>query len=113
MAVTAFYLAFGAGVLESAFWFYALNAALAAAGMVMAFSAVARLRHAPAGRRALPALIFMTPGTICGTTTLINFPDLCAGAQPESVGRYGAFLVFAYALLIAAALKPSRAQTAQ
>lgn len=105
MAATAFYLAFGAGLLEAAFWFYVLNAGLAAAGVVFVFLSIARIRHIPRGRRIAPALIFASPGLICGATTLINFADLCPGALPESVGRYGAFLVFGYAVLLATAME--------
>lgn len=46
-AATLFYAAFGGGVLESTFWFYALNAFAAAAAVTFAFQAVARLTHTP------------------------------------------------------------------
>lgn len=105
MAASAFYLAFGAGLLEAAFWFYVLNAGLAAGGVVFVFLSVARIRRIPKGRRIAPALIFIAPGLICGATTLINFAGLCPGAQPASVGRYGAFLVFGYALMLASAME--------
>ena len=105
MAASAFYLAFGAGLLEQAFWFYVLNALLAAAGIHFVFQCVARLRRIRCGHRVAPALVFVTPGLICGTTTLINFLDLAPNAQPESVGRYGAFLLFGYAVLLASAMR--------
>jgi hypothetical protein len=109
MAATAFYLAFGAGLLEQAFWFYALNAILNAAAVMVVFQSVARLRRTPYGRRVLPALIFATPGLLCGSTTLINFAALAGpGAQPESAGRYGAFLLCGYALLLASAMRQPR-----
>jgi hypothetical protein len=50
-AATLFYAAFGGGLLESAFWFYALNAFAAAAVVTFAFQAVARLTHTPRRRR--------------------------------------------------------------
>jgi hypothetical protein len=105
MAASAFYLAFGGGLLERAFWFYVLNAGLTALWMTFVFEAASRLRRTPCDRRILPAMIFAAPGAICASTTLINFTALAGPvARPESAGRYGAFLLFGYALLLASTM---------
>jgi hypothetical protein len=109
LAVTAFYGAFGGGLLESSFWFYALNAALATGALLVAFHITARLRRTPRGRRLFPALAFFLPGLIGGLLAFFNlhfvFPDLAAVSQ----GRYGAFLLVGYTALIALSLeKPVR-----
>ncbi len=94
VAVTAFYGAFGSGILESSFFVYAANAALATAAMGVAFCITARLRRTSKGRRALPALVFFTPGLIGGLIALLNLQSLFPQANQ---GRYAAFLLVAYA----------------
>ncbi|RYF94083.1 MAG: hypothetical protein EON95_06590 [Caulobacteraceae bacterium] len=94
LAVTAFYGAFGAGILESSFLAYAANAALATAALGVAFCITARLRRTPRGRRAFPALVFFAPGLIGGMIAMLNLQTLFPHA---SQGRYGAFLLVAYA----------------
>lgn len=108
-AVTAFYMAFGGSLLEAAFWFYVLNALLIGGVVIFVFQSLARLRRVPRGRRLLHAAAFALPGLIGGALALTRFADLTPGAQPESVGRYGALLVFAYAVLVAMVLgRPGR-----
>ncbi|HYE45230.1 MAG TPA: hypothetical protein VEA44_05600, partial [Caulobacter sp.] len=75
LAVTAFYGAFGGGLLESSFWFYVLNAAMATGAMLAAFCFTARLRRTSRRRRFFPALAFFLPGLIGGVLALFN-PDL-------------------------------------
>lgn len=106
VAVTAFYGAFGGGILESSFWVYAANAALATAAMGVAFCITARLRRTARGKRALPALIFFAPGLVGGLIALLNLQSLFPQA---SQGRYGAFLLVAYAAVAIVSMeKPKR-----
>jgi hypothetical protein len=91
LAATLFYAAFGDGVLERAFWFYALNAFAAAGAAAFAFQATARLRRVPRGRRLFPALAFALPGLAGANLVLAHFAALTP-AGPISAGRYGAFV---------------------
>lgn len=104
-AVTAFYGAFGGGLLESSFWFYALNAVLATAAMLVVFCFTARLRRTPRGKRFFPALAFFLPGLIGGLMAFFNMDVVFPQLQAVSQGRYGAFLLVGYAALIALALE--------
>jgi hypothetical protein len=92
LAATLFYAAYGEGLLEQAFWFYALNAFAAAAGVTFAFQATARLRRIPRAQRLFPAMAFGLP--ILGGADLIlaNFQQLMSDS-PASLGRYGAFML--------------------
>lgn len=100
-AATLFYAAFGGGVLESAFWFYALNAFAAAAAVTFAFQAVARLTHAPRRRRLMPMVLFSTPGLVGGALVVSRYAEVMPTADPVSVGRYGAFLAVLYVAVAA------------
>lgn len=104
-AATLFYAAFAGGLIERAFWFYALNAALATAALTFFFHVTARLRHLPARRRPLAALTFAAPGVLGATVVILNFQALMSGLPPESLGRYGAFVVVAYSALLALCLE--------
>jgi hypothetical protein len=64
-AATLFYAAFGGGLLESAFWFYAMNAFAAAAVVTFVFQAVARLTHTPR-QATVPMVLYSTPGLVGG-----------------------------------------------
>lgn len=109
-AATLFYAAFAGGLIERAFWFYALNAALATAALTFFFHITARLRHLPARRRPLAALTFSAPGVLGSTVVILNFQALMGGLPPESLGRYGAFVVVAYSALLALCLeRPAKA----
>ena len=98
---TLFYAAFGGGVLESAFWFYALNAFAAAAAVTFAFQAVARLTHTPRRRRLFPMLMFSTPGLVAGGLVVSRYAEGMPTTDPVSAGRYGAFLVVLYVAVAA------------
>ncbi len=104
-AATLFYAAFAGGLIEQAFWFYALNAALATAALTFFFHVTARLRHLPARRRPLAALTFSAPGVFGAAVVIMNFQVLMPGLPPESLGRYGAFVVVAYGALLALCLE--------
>jgi hypothetical protein len=106
LAVTAFYGAFGGELLEQAFWFYVINAAIAATGVMLIFHLTARLRRIPRGRRLLPALIFATPGIVGGSLAMINLLSVFPQFEQVSQGRYGAFLLVGYATLVALAMEP-------
>ena len=108
MLATAFYAAFGGSLLESAFWFYALNAFLIAAGYGLLFVAVARLRRVPCRKRGLPALVFAAPGVIGAAVVLSNFGQLFPDFSPASLGRYGAYLFVGFAALTLLALERPR-----
>jgi hypothetical protein len=111
-AATLFYVAFARGVIEQAFWFYALNAVLVAAATAMFFQLTARLRHLPRRRRVIAALIYAAPGVLGACALAVNFAKLLPAMPPESVGRYATLVIVAYALLIAQAMEkpaPKRA----
>lgn len=90
---TAYYVAFGPQLLESAFWFYAANAFLAAVATTMVFHAALRLRRTPQRRRPLAIVVFVLPVVTLGALTAFKFTDLLPEADPVSIGRYGAFLL--------------------
>lgn len=96
LAATLFYAAFGGAMLEASFWFYAANAFAVATGATLVFQAVARLRHIPRRQRLFPALAFALPGLLGLNVVLLNLADLIPGAEPATLGRYGAFLVVLY-----------------
>jgi H+/Cl- antiporter ClcA len=105
LAATLFYAAFGGGLLESAFWFYAVNAFLAAAFGTFVFHVTARLRHIRRGKRMLPMLAFIAPGLIGGALVIGQFQVLMPFADPVSLGRYGAFLAVLFVALAASAFE--------
>lgn len=100
-AATLFYAAFGGGLLESAFWFYALNAFAAAATVTFGFQAVARLTHTPRRRRLFPMLLFSTPGLVAGALLIARYGEIMPTSDPASIGRYGAFLAVTYVAVAA------------
>jgi hypothetical protein len=108
VAVTAFYCAFGSGILESSFLVYAANAAIATAAMGVAFCITSRLRRTPRGRRAIPALVFFAPGLVGGLIAILNLQSLFPHA---SEGRYGAFLLVAYAAVVILSMEQPRRRT--
>jgi hypothetical protein len=100
-AATLFYAAFGGGVLESSFWFYALNAFAAAAALTFAFWAVTRLTHTPRRRRLMPMILYSTPGLVGGALVVARYAEVMPTGDPVSTGRYGAFLVVLYVAVAA------------
>jgi hypothetical protein len=92
LAATLFYAAYGNGLIEQAFWFYALNAFAAAAAVTFVFQATARLRRIPRGRRLFPALAYGMPILAGADLVLANFQKLMSD-DPASQGRYGAFML--------------------
>jgi hypothetical protein len=112
-AVTAFYAAFGAGLLEARFWFYCLNAFAAAGAFSFVFHLVARLLRQPRSKRIAAALMFTAPGLIGAVALMINYRAFPPGADPASLGRYGAFLLVAYLGVAALVLEPKAAAPAR
>lgn len=109
LASTLFYAAFAGGLIERAFWFYTLNAALVAAAIAFFFHVTARLRRLPQRRRGPAALAFSAPGLAGSILVLALFDTLLPDLPPESLGRYGAFVVVAYGVLAVLALeRPAR-----
>lgn len=106
-AATLFYAAFGGGLLESAFWFYALNAFAAAAAVTFAFQAVARLTHTPRRRRLFAMVLYSTPGLVGGALVISRYAEVMPTNDPVSVGRYGAFLLVAYVAVAASIFERS------
>lgn len=100
-AATLFYAAFGGALLESAFWFYAVNAFGAAAAVTFAFQAVARLTRTPRHRRLFPMLLFSTPGLVGGSLLVARYAEVMPTSDPVSIGRYGAFLAVIYVAVAA------------
>jgi uncharacterized membrane protein len=92
LAATLFYAAYGNGLLEKAFWFYALNAFAAAAAVTFVFQSVAQLRRIPRNRRLFPAMAFGMPILAGADLVLANFQKLMSD-DPASLGRYGAFML--------------------
>jgi uncharacterized membrane protein len=92
LAATLFYAAYGGGLLEQAFWFYALNAFAAAAAVTFVFQSAARLRRIPRERRLFPAMAFGMPILAGADLVLAHFQKLISDV-PISQGRYGAFML--------------------
>lgn len=111
-AATLFYAAFGGGLLESAFWFYALNAFLAAGAFTFVFQLTAKVTRTPRRRRLNAALVFAAPGVVGAASALLQFHSLFAGLENVSIGRYGAFLVVGYLAVFASALERRAIQKA-
>lgn len=105
---TAYYLAFGDRLLESAFWFYAFNAFLAAGATGFLFHAGLKVGHTPRRRRPLMALIFALPGLVGGALVMSQLTHLFPRFEPVSIGRYGAFLFVGYALVATMAFERVR-----
>ncbi|CAN5480755.1 hypothetical protein BH10PSE4_BH10PSE4_13000 [soil metagenome] len=92
LAATLFYAAYGDGLLEKAFWFYALNAFGAAALATFVFQATARLRRISRRERLFPAMAFGLPVLVGGELVVANFQRVMSD-DPTSLGRYGAFVL--------------------
>ncbi|MBO9559192.1 MAG: hypothetical protein J7515_11530 [Caulobacter sp.] len=92
LAATLFYAAYGGGLLEKAFWFYALNAFAAAAAATFVFQIAARLRRIPRAKRLFPAMAFGLPILGGADLVLVHFQKLMSD-DPASMGRYGAFML--------------------
>ena len=107
IAATLFYAAFAGGLIEQAFWFYVLNAALVASAIAFFFHVTARLRRLSLRRRRAAALAFSAPGLLGSILVLALFKTLLPNLPPESLGRYGAFVVVAYGVLAVLALERS------
>ena len=107
---TAWYGAFGAGLLEKAFWFYAAYAFLVGGAVVFLFHVATRLRRLPRSRRLVAAAVFAAPGLIGAAIMLALFRNIFPEWDPVSLGRYGAFILVGDALLAGMAL--DRAKTA-
>lgn len=105
---TSWYAAFGAGLLEKAFWFYAVNAFLVGGAVVFLFHVTTRLRRLPRRKRLLAAAIFAAPGLIGAGVMLALFKDIFPEWDPVSLGRYGAFILLGDALLAGLALERSK-----
>lgn len=104
-AATLFYAAFARGVIEQAFWFYVLNAALTATALFFFFQMTARIRRLPRRRRPAAATAFSAPGLLGALVVMAFFHKLMPDMPPESLGRYGALVVVAYGALFALALE--------
>jgi hypothetical protein len=96
-AATAYYVAFGPQLLESAFWFYAANAFLAAVAVTLVFHGALRLRRLARRQRPLALALYIAPGLVLGAVTALKLTDLLPDLDPVSIGRYGAFMIVGYA----------------
>jgi hypothetical protein len=110
-ASTAYYVAFGPQLLESAFWFYAANAFLAAVATTLCFHGAARLSRLTRRRRPLAAVMFIMPGLALGALTALKLTDMLPDLDPVTIGRYGAFMLVGYVTVVVTAferrLKPA------
>jgi len=104
-ATTAYYVAFGPQLLESAFWFYAANAFLAAVAVTLVFHGALRLRRLPRRQRPLALALYIAPGLLLGALTALKLTDLLPDMDPVSVGRYGAFVIVCYATVAVTAFE--------
>jgi len=104
-AATAYYVAFGPQLLESAFWFYAANALLAAVAVTLVFHGALRLRRLARRQRPLALALYIAPGLILGTLTALKLTDLLPDLDPVSIGRYGAFMLVGYATVAVTAFE--------
>lgn len=105
---TVWYAAFGSGLLEKAFWFYAANAFLVGGAVVFLFHVTSRLRRLRRCDRLLAAAIFAAPGLIGAAIMLALFKDIFPEWDPVSLGRYAAFMLLGDALLAGMALDTPR-----
>jgi hypothetical protein len=90
-AATLFYAAFGGGLLESAFWFYALNAFAAAATVTFAFPGGGAADAYAAPPPAVPDDPVLDPGPRGRRLVIARYAEVMP-RRPISIGRYGAFL---------------------
>lgn len=104
-AATAYYVAFGPQLLESAFWFYAANAFLAAVGVTLVFHGAVRLRRLVRRKYPLALALFVAPGLALGVLTALKLTDLLPDLDPVSIGRYGAFMVVCIATVAVTAFE--------
>lgn len=104
-AATAYYVAFGPQLLESAFWFYAANAFLAAVAVTLVFHGALRLRRLPRRQRPLALALYIAPGLLLGALTALKLTDLLPDLDPVSIGRYGAFMLVGYATVAVTAFE--------
>ncbi|MDP2258364.1 MAG: DUF5367 family protein [Caulobacter sp.] len=102
---TAYYVAFGPQLLESAFWFYAANAFLAAVGVTLIFHGAVRLRRLARRQRPLALALYIAPGLLLGALTALKLTDLLPDLDPVSIGRYGAFMIVGYATVAVTAFE--------
>ncbi|MCF8506636.1 MAG: DUF5367 family protein [Caulobacter sp.] len=105
---TGWYAAFGTGLLEKAFWFYAMNAFLVGGVVVFLFHVASRVRRLQRRNRLLAAAIFAAPGLIGAGIMLALFRDIFPTWDPVSLGRYAAFILVGDALLASVALDRTR-----
>lgn len=101
LMASAFYAAFGESLLETAFWFYALNAFMATGAAAMAFQSIIRIRQTPRNARLLPALTFALPGLVAGALALTMGRPLLEEASIQSLIRYAIFLAACYGAVVA------------
>ncbi|WP_421935092.1 DUF5367 family protein [Phenylobacterium sp.] len=105
-AATLFYVVFARGVIEHAFWFYVVNAALVAMALGLFFHITLRFLRTPRRQRRLAALIFAAPGLTGAMLLGLNFSKLLPQLPPESLGRYTALVLVGYAIMMVEALEP-------
>ena len=103
---TLFYAAFGGAMIERAFWFYAVNAVITGVILTVLFQGLTKATRI--GRHAwlAPALAFAAPSVLLSIAFAPGALRLFANAAPETAGRYGAYLFFAYMLVLAVAISP-------
>nr|QQZ49531.1 hypothetical protein JKL49_21615 [Phenylobacterium glaciei] len=71
-------------MIEHAFWFYVVNAALVAMALGLFFHITARFLATPRRQRRLAALIFTAPGLVGAMLVGLNFSKLVPSCRPRA-----------------------------
>lgn len=103
---TLFYAGFGGAMVERAVWFDAINAVVTGVILTVLFTALAKATQVRRKARLAPALAFAAPSVLLSIAFAPGALRLIADAAPQTAGRYGAYLFFAYMLVMAAAVTP-------
>ena len=103
---TLFYAAFGGAMIERAFWFYAANAIVTGVILTVLFRGLAKASRIDRHNWLAPALAFAVPSFLLSIALAPGALRLFANAAPETAGRYGAYIFFAFMLVMAVAVSP-------
>lgn len=103
---TFFYAAFADAVIETGPAFYAVNAVLTGAMLMVLFSGLTKAFRVRRHELLAAALAFAIPSIFLSIAFAPGALRLLADGGPQTAGRYGVYLFFAYMLVLAAAVTP-------